>query len=69
MNPRCLGFKGLERGSKVGPVANKGENIVSGRKGLGMRHRNLRPCGRQRALSACGPERYVWGLLGVPPLL
>ena len=67
--PVALGFKGSERGSKLGPVANNGENIASGRQSLGMRPRNLRPCGRQRALSACRPGRPVWRLLGVPPLL
>ena len=65
----ALGFKGSEWGSKLGPVANNSENIASGRQSLGMRPRNLRSCGRQRALSACRPRRPVWGLLGVPPLL
>ena len=55
--------------SKLGPVANNGENIAGERQSLGMRPRNLRPCGRQRALSACRPGRPLWGLLGVPPLL
>ena len=54
---------------KLEPVANNGENIASGRQSLGMRPRNLRPCGRQRALSACRPRRPVWGILGVAPLL
>ena len=45
--PVALGFKGSEWGSKLGPVANNGENIASGRESLGMRPRNLRPCGRQ----------------------
>ena len=67
--PVAFGFKGLEWGSTLGPVANNSENIASGRQSLGMRPRNLRPCGRQRALSACRPWRPVWGLLGVPPLL
>ena len=67
--PVALGFKGSEWGSKLGPVASDDENIASGRESLGMRPRNLRPCGRQRALSACRPRRPVWGLLGVPPLL
>ena len=43
----ALGFKGSEWGSKLGPVANNGENIVSGRESLGMRPRNLRLNGRQ----------------------
>ena len=64
--PVALGFKGSEWGSKLGRVANNSENIACGRQSLGMRPRNLRPCGRQRTLSACRP---VWGLLGVPPLL
>ena len=67
--PVALGLKGSELGSKLGPVANNSENIASGRQSLGMPPRNLRPCGRQRALSACRPGRSVWGLLGVPPLL
>ena len=67
--PVALGFKGSEWGSKLGPVANNSENIASGRQSLGMRPRNLRPCGRQRALSACRPGWPVCGLLGVPPLL
>ena len=67
--PVALGFKGSEWGSKLGPVANNGENIATGRQILGMRPRNLRPYGRQRALSACRPGRPVWVLLGVPPLL
>ena len=33
--PVALGFKGSEWGSKLGPVANNGENIVSGRESLG----------------------------------
>ena len=32
----ALGFKGSERGSKLGPVANNGENISSGRQSLEM---------------------------------
>ena len=32
----ALGFKGSERGSKLGPVANNGENIASGRQSLEM---------------------------------
>ena len=67
--PVALGFKGSELGSKWGSVANNSENIASGRQSLGMRPRNLRPCVRQRTLSACRPGRPVWGLLGVPPLL
>ena len=65
----ALGFKGSEWGSKLGPVANNGENIASRMQSLGMRTWNLRPYGRQRALSASRPGRPVWGLLGVPPLL
>ena len=67
--PVAFGFKGSERGSKLGPVANDRENIASGRQSLGMRPRNLRPCGRQRALSAYRPWRHICGLLGIPPLL
>ena len=67
--PVALGLKGSEWGPKMGPVANNSEHIASGRQSLGMRSRNLRPCGRQRALSACRPGKPVWGLLGVPPLL
>ena len=54
--PVALGFKGSEWGSKLDSVANNGENIASGRESLGMRPRNLRPCRRQRALSACRPK-------------
>ena len=43
----ALGFKGSERGSKLGPVANNGENIARGRQSLGMRSRNFRHCGRK----------------------
>ena len=50
LTPVALGFKGSERGSKLGPVANNSENIAIGRQSLGMRPRNLRPCGRQQAL-------------------
>ena len=32
----ALGFKGSERVSNLGPVANSGENIASGRQSLGM---------------------------------
>ena len=64
--PVALGFKGSERGSILGPVANNGENIANGRQNLVMRSRNLRPCGRERALSACRPLRPVWCLPGVP---
>ena len=67
--PVACGFKGSEMGSNLGPVANDGENLASGRQSLEMRPRNLRPCGRQRALSAYRPGRHVCGLLGVPPLL
>ena len=67
--PVAFGFKGPERGSKWGPVVNNGENIASGRQSLGMRPRQLRPCGRQRALSACRLGTPKWGLLGVPPFL
>ena len=44
-SPVALGFKGSERGSKLGPVANNGENIARGRQNLGMRSRNFRHCG------------------------
>ena len=44
--PVALGFKGSEWGSKLGPVASNSENIACGRQSLGMRPRNLRPCGR-----------------------
>ena len=40
-SPVVLGFKGSEKGSKLGPVANNGKNIASGRQRLGMRPRNL----------------------------
>ena len=53
----ALGFKGSERGSKLGLVVNNGENIASGRQSLVMRSQNLRPCGRERALPACRPTR------------
>ena len=53
------GQKGL---SKLGTIANNGENIASGRQSFGMGPRNLRPCGRQRALSACRPGSRVWSL-------
>ena len=33
-----------------------------------MRRRNLRPCGRQRSLSACRPVRPASDLLGVLPV-
>ena len=62
--PVALGFKESESGSKLGPVANNGENIASGRESLGMLPRYLRPCGRQRALSACRPGTQEWGLVG-----
>ena len=55
----AFGFKGQERGSKWGPVFNNGENIASERPSLGKCPRNLRPCGRQRALSACRRGRFV----------
>ena len=46
--PVALGFKGSEWGSKlVQAVSNNGENIACVRESLGMRPRNLRPCGRQ----------------------
>ena len=67
--PFALGFKGSELGSKLGPVVNNSENTASGRQSLGMRPRNLRSCGRQRALSGYRPGRPVWGLLCVPALL
>ena len=62
MYPVALGFKGSERGPKLGPVANNDGNIANGRQSLVMRSRNLRPCGRERALSACRPLRPVWCL-------
>ena len=31
----ALGFKGSDRGSKLGPVANNGENIASGKAKFG----------------------------------
>ena len=65
----AFGFKGPERGSKWGPVVNNGENIASMWQRLGMRPWQLRPCGRQQALSACRPGTPKWGLLGVPPFL
>ena len=40
-----LGFKGSERGSKLGPVANNCENIATLRQCLGMQSWNFRPCG------------------------
>ena len=46
--PVALTFKGSESGSYLGPVASNSENIASERECLGMRPRNLRPCGRQR---------------------
>ena len=55
--PGALGFMESEWASKLGPVANNGETIASWRQSLGMQPRNLRPCGRQRTLSACGPWR------------
>ena len=55
----ALGFKGSEWASKLGPVANNGENIASERQSLGMQPRNRGPCGRQRTLSTCGPWRPV----------
>ena len=64
--PVALGFKGSERGSNLGPVANNGKNIASGRQSLLMRSRNLRPYGRERALLACRPLEPVRGLPGVP---
>ena len=54
-SPVALGFKGSERGSKLGPVANNGENVASGRQRLGMRPLNLRPCGRE----GNGPCQHV----------
>ena len=44
-------------------------DAVCGKESLGMRPRSFRPCGMQRALSACRPGTPEWGLLGVPPLL
>ena len=49
-NQVAFGVEGSERGSKLGPVANDGENIASRRQSLGMRSRNLLPCGRQGSL-------------------
>ena len=40
-SPVALGFKGSERGSKLGPVSNNGENIAHGRHSLGMWSRNF----------------------------
>ena len=64
-----MGFEGSESSSKLRPVANNGENIARGRQSLGMRPRNLRPCGMQQVLSEFRPVTPVWGLLGVPQLL
>ena len=61
MSSVALDFKGSERGSNLGPVANNGENIACGRQRFGMRPRNLRPCGRQWALSACRPLEACMG--------
>ena len=46
--PVVLSFKGSKGVSKLGPVANNGKNIASGRQSLGMLPGNFRPCGRQR---------------------
>ena len=57
----ALGFKGSERVSKLGPVANNGENIASGRQSLGM-------ClGIFDLVGGNGPCQYVGlgGLYGV----
>ena len=54
--PVALGFKGSKRGSKLGPVANIDENIASGRQSLGMRPRNLRPCGGNGPCQHAGLE-------------
>ena len=66
--PVTLGFKGSERGSNLSPVANNGENIASGRQSLVMRSRNLRPCGREQALSACRPLWPVGATRCIPLL-
>ena len=52
----AFGFKGPETESKWGSVVNNGENIASEGQSLGMRPRNLRPCGRQRACQHVGVE-------------
>ena len=36
---------------------------------MGMRPRSLRPCGMQRAMSACRPGTPKWDLLGEPVAL
>ena len=63
--PVALSYKGSEGDSSLGPVANNVENKAS----LGMRPRNLRPCGMQQVLSKCRPGTPEWGLQGVLPLL
>ena len=50
----ALGFKGSERGSKLRPVANNGENIARGRQSLGMLSR-----GTFDAAEGNGPREYV----------
>ena len=73
--PVALGFKGSEWGSKLGPVANNGENIASGRESLGMRPRNLRPCLRgsvasrkvedsEAASQTFPPTDYIFTIIG-----
>ena len=58
--PVAFGVEGPERGLKWGLVVSNGENIAIGRQSLGMRPRHLRPCGRQRVLSACRPWTPEW---------
>ena len=53
--PVALSYKGSEGSSNLGPVANNVENIDSGSQSLGMRPRNLRPCGMQQFLSEFRP--------------
>ena len=48
-NSVALSYKGTEGGSKLGPVANNGKNIASGRQSWWMLPRNFRTCGRQRS--------------------
>ena len=67
--PVALSYKGSEGGSKLGPVANNGKNVVSGRQSLWILPRNFRPCGRQRIPWVCRQGRPFYGLLGVSLLL
>ena len=53
-SPLLLGFKGSERGSKLGPVASGRQSLVMrprnlrwGGQSLGMRSRTFRHCGKQ----------------------